>query len=119
MKFEEFINEAMDIPSSPELQTPAIKKDAREIISKIKGLAIGRTVTDAGDPKGAAAPNVDPSDVESLSMVLKNNAMEAVLGHKDQNDNIYITLINKQKITKRTITINAKATQFLRRLINS
>ena len=120
MKFEEFINELAVLPSSsPELQTQLDKSQARSMLQKVRGLRPGRLVDAEGNssqtPLAPAGNNNDSS--KNLSMILKNTSKELVLVNEDENKFLYITYINKQRMTKRTITIDNRSAMFLKRFI--
>lgn len=119
MKFNEFLNEfAAPPPSSPELQTINDKSAARQMLQKVRGLRPGRLVDAEGNSSTTPlAPAGNNNDNQNMSMILKNDSKELVLVHEDENKNLFITYVNKQKMTKRTITIDARAGMMLKRFI--
>lgn len=120
MKFNDFLTElAAPPPSSPELQTINDKSAARQMLQKVRGLRPGRLVDANGNSSStplAPAGNNNATS-ENMSMILKNDSKELVLVHEDENKNLFITYVNKQKMTKRTITIDSRASMMLKRFI--
>lgn len=134
MSFENFINEIAI--ANVELQTSDIRADAKTIIAKTRGLMPGRIIDANGDsstsnkPSGADAftpdnpratssmnTTQDDDKISDMFMILKNNATEVVFISKDANKNIFITIVNKQKVTKRTIAIEPRGATLLKRFI--
>ena len=126
MSFSKYLEEAI-IPSSPELQTQDSRKSAREAIKISRGKMQGRkvelddTIT-ANKMQRPQAPK-DPVDTlddamnDPLSTIIKNTATELVYVIKDEDNNLFITFINKQKMTKRTISLDARGAVLLKRSI--
>lgn len=134
MCFENFLNEIA--VANVELQTSDIRADAKTIIAKTRGLMPGRIIDANGDsstsnkPSGADAftpdnpratssmnTTQDDDKISDMFMILKNNATEVVFISKDANKNIFITIVNKQKVTKRTIAIEPRGATLLKRFI--
>lgn len=125
MNFKDFLNEEdlteyAPVKSSPEQQTFNTRQDARTIVQKTRGLMPGRFV----DPNGVASnspfnPDVkaDPNDHDKMSLIIKNTPEEVVFVNKDENGDIFITLVNKLKNTKRTIAIEPRGAKLLKRFI--
>lgn len=139
MSFKEFIQEAsleeLAVASSPEQQNTDARADARTIVAKVRGLMQGRMVDASGNPArpgatsnqqntNAFAPDnakndttqVADNDESGQSMILKNNAGEVVYVTKGE-DGLFITIVNKQRLTKRTIALDDRGATLLKRYI--
>ncbi len=139
MSFKEFIQEsALEeavVASSPEQQNTDARADARTIVAKVRGLMQGRMVDASGNPArpgatsnqqntNAFAPDnakndttqVADNDESGQSMILKNNAGEVVYVTKGE-DGLFITIVNKQRLTKRTIALDDRGATLLKRYI--
>lgn len=141
MSFKEFIQEAsleeLAVASSPEQQNTDARADARTIVAKVRGLMQGRMVDASGNPArpgatsnqqntNAFAPNNAKNDTTTTqaadndesgqSMILKNNAGEVVYVTKGE-DGLFITIVNKQRLTKRTIALDDRGATLLKRYI--
>ena len=139
MSFKEFIQEAsleeLAVASSPEQQNTDARADARTIVAKVRGLMQGRMVDANGNPArpgatsnqqntNAFAPDnakndttqVADNDESGQSMILKNNAGEVVYVTKGE-DGLFITIVNKQRLTKRTIALDDRGATLLKRYI--
>jgi hypothetical protein len=140
MSFKEFIQEAaleeVAVASSPEQQNTDARADARTIVAKVRGLMQGRMVDANGNPArpgstsnqqntNAFAPDsakndttaqVADNDESGQSMILKNNAGEVVYVTKGE-DGLFITIVNKQRLTKRTIALDDRGATLLKRYI--
>ena len=139
MSFKEFIQEAaleeVVVASSPEQQNTDARADARTIVAKVRGLMQGRMVDASGNPArpgatsnqqntNAFAPDnakndttqVADNDESGQSMILKNNAGEVVYVTKGE-DGLFITIVNKQRLTKRTIALDDRGATLLKRYI--
>lgn len=134
MCFENFLNEIA--VANVELQTSDIRADAKTIIAKTRGLMPGRVIDANGDsatsnqqggsdaftpdnPRARPGTGTTQEDdkIADMFMILKNNATEVVFISKDANKNIFITIVNKQKVTKRTIAIEPRGATLLKRFI--
>ena len=131
MTFNDFLDEA--VVSNVDIQNTDARADAKTIAQKTRGLMIGRTIdangntstnpnTNSGNafaPDNLKEPNQNgPKDAEAgYSVILKNNAGEVVYATKGENDELYITIVNKQKMTKRTIALESRGATFLKRFI--
>lgn len=140
MSFKEFIKDAtleevVVAASSPEQQNTDARADARTIVAKVRGLMQGRMVDASGNPArpgstsnqqntNAFAPDsakndttqVADNDESGQSMILKNNAGEVVYVTKGE-DGLFITIVNKQRLTKRTIALDDRGATLLKRYI--
>lgn len=140
MSFKEFIQESaleeVVVASSPEQQNTDARADARTIVAKVRGLMQGRMVDANGNPArpgatsnqqntNAFAPDsakndtttqVANNDESGQSMILKNNAGEVVYVTKGE-DGLFITIVNKQRLTKRTIALDDRGATLLKRYI--
>ena len=139
MSFKEFIKDAtleeVVVASSPEQQNTDARADARTIVAKVRGLMQGRMVDASGNPArpgatsnqqntNAFAPDsakndttqVADNDESGQSMILKNNAGEVVYVTKGE-DGLFITIVNKQRLTKRTIALDDRGATLLKRYI--
>ncbi len=141
MSFKEFIKDAtleeVVVASSPEQQNTDARADARTIVAKVRGLMQGRMVDASGNPArpgstsnqqntNAFAPNNAKNDTTTTqaadndesgqSMILKNNAGEVVYVTKGE-DGLFITIVNKQRLTKRTIALDDRGATLLKRYI--
>ena len=124
MNFKEYLTE-FNLNSTPELQTSRDRSDARELLTKIRTYPVGRSITANKTQTKEADPfTASQEDDESNfamndkdPMVLKNNSLEMVIVDKDENGQLFITLLNKQKQTKRTIAIETRGSQLLKRYI--
>ena len=140
MSFKEFIQDATleeaVVASSPEQQNTDARADARTIVAKVRGLMQGRMVDASGNPArpgstsnqqntNAFAPNnakndtttqAADNDESGQSMILKNNAGEVVYVTKGE-DGLFITIVNKQRLTKRTIALDDRGATLLKRYI--
>ena len=139
MSFKEFIQESaleeVVVASSPEQQNTDARADARTIVAKVRGLMQGRMVDASGNPArpgttsnqqntNAFAPDnakndttqVADNDESGQSMILKNNAGEVVYVTKGE-DGLFITIVNKQRLTKRTIALDDRGATLLKRYI--
>jgi hypothetical protein len=140
MSFKEFIKDAtleeVVVASSPEQQNTDARADARTIVAKVRGLMQGRMVDASGNPArpgstsnqqntNAFAPNSAKNDTTTQaadndesgqSMILKNNAGEVVYVTKGE-DGLFITIVNKQRLTKRTIALDDRGATLLKRYI--
>ncbi len=140
MSFKEFIQEAsleeLAVASSPEQQNTDARADARTIVAKVRGLMQGRMVDANGNPArpgstsnqqntNAFAPDSAKNDTTTQaadndesgqSMILKNNAGEVVYVTKGE-DGLFITIVNKQRLTKRTIALDDRGATLLKRYI--
>ena len=140
MSFKEFIQEAaleeVVVASSPEQQNTDARADARTIVAKVRGLMQGRMVDASGNPArpgatsnqqntNAFAPDsakndtttqATDNDESGQSMILKNNAGEVVYVTKGE-DGLFITIVNKQRLTKRTIALDDRGATLLKRYI--
>lgn len=140
MSFKEFIQEATleeaVVASSPEQQNTDARADARTIVAKVRGLMQGRMVDASGNPArpgstsnqqntNAFAPDnakndtttqVADNDESGQSMILKNNTGEVVYVTKGE-DGLFITIVNKQRLTKRTIALDDRGATLLKRYI--
>ena len=140
MSFKEFIKDAtleeVVVASSPEQQNTDARADARTIVAKVRGLMQGRMVDASGNPArpgstsnqqntNAFAPNnakndtttqAADNDESGQSMILKNNAGEVVYVTKGE-DGLFITIVNKQRLTKRTIALDDRGATLLKRYI--
>ena len=139
MSFKEFIQEAsleeLAVASSPEQQNTDARADARTIVAKVRGLMQGRMVDASGNPArpgstsnqqntNAFVPNnakndttqAADNDESGQSMILKNNAGEVVYVTKGE-DGLFITIVNKQRLTKRTIALDDRGATLLKRYI--
>ena len=131
MTFNDFLDEA--VVSNADIQNTDARADAKTIAKKTRGLMIGRTIDANGNagtnptansgnafaPDNLKEPNTNgPKDEEAgYSVILKNNASEVVYATKGENDELYITIVNKQKMTKRTIALESRGATFLKRFI--
>lgn len=139
MSFKEFIQESaleeVAVASSPEQQNTDARADARTIVAKVRGLMQGRMVDASGNSArpvatsnqqntNAFAPDsakndttqVADNDESGQSMILKNNAGEVVYVTKGE-DGLFITIVNKQRLTKRTIALDDRGATLLKRYI--
>lgn len=140
MSFKEFIQESaleeVVVASSPEQQNTDARADARTIVAKVRGLMQGRMVDASGNPArpgatsnqqntNAFAPDsakndtttqATDNDESGQSMILKNNAGEVVYVTKGE-DGLFITIVNKQRLTKRTIALDDRGATLLKRYI--
>ena len=140
MSFKEFIKDAtleeVVVASSPEQQNTDARADARTIVAKVRGLMQGRMVDASGNPArpgatsnqqntNAFAPDSAKNDTTTQaadndesgqSMILKNNAGEVVYVTKGE-DGLFITIVNKQRLTKRTIALDDRGATLLKRYI--
>ena len=137
MSFTNFLNEF--VQSASEVQNPDARADAKTIVAKTRGLMPGRLIDANGNTKTSSAiqnnqsaitPNpiqdngktpVDnisnEKDLSDYSMVLKNNSDEIVYVTKDNDKNVYITIVNKRRQTKRTISLETRGSTLLKRFI--
>lgn len=131
MTFNDYLSEA--VVSNADIQNTDARADAKAIAQKTRGLMIGRTIDANGNtstnpnansgnafaPDNLKAPTTNgPKDEEAgYSVILKNNASEVVYATKGENDELYITIVNKQKMTKRTIALESRGATFLKRFI--
>ena len=130
MTFNDFLDEA--VVSNADIQNTDARADAKSIAQKTRGLMIGRTIDANGNtgtnpnansgnafaPDNLKEPTNGPKDEEAgYSVILKNNASEVVYATKGENDELYITIVNKQKMTKRTIALESRGATFLKRFI--
>lgn len=131
MTFNDFLSEA--VVSNADIQNTDARADAKSIAQKTRGLMIGRTIDANGNtgtnpnansgnafaPDNLKEPTTNgPKDEEAgYSVILKNNASEVVYATKGENDELYITIVNKQKMTKRTIALESRGATFLKRFI--
>ncbi len=130
MTFNDFLSEA--VVSNADIQNTDARADAKSIAQKTRGLMIGRTIDANGNtgtnpnansgnafaPDNLKEPTNGPKDEEAgYSVILKNNASEVVYATKGENDELYITIVNKQKMTKRTIALESRGATFLKRFI--
>lgn len=130
MTFNDFLSEA--VVSNADIQNTDARADAKAIAQKTRGLMIGRTIDANGNtgtnpnansgnafaPDNLKEPTNGPKDEEAgYSVILKNNASEVVYATKGENDELYITIVNKQKMTKRTIALESRGATFLKRFI--
>lgn len=118
--FNEFLEE-QTVESTPEIITAQEKQAARSIIALARGLRPGRIVdfTPQENTKSTGAnvaTAVTGQAKQEASLILKNNSKELVYADK-QEDYLMITLINKQRFTKRTIAIEARGAMLLKRFI--
>ena len=140
MSFKEFIQESaleeVVVASSPEQQNTDARADARTIVAKVRGLMQGRMVDASGNParpgatsnqqntnvfapdsaKNDTTTQVADNDESGQSMILKNNAGEVVYVTKGE-DGLFITIVNKQRLTKRTIALDDRGATLLKRYI--
>ena len=120
MKFKEYITEFFNIKSSPEMQNTDSKNDAREIAKLTRGKTPGKYLDSNGMASNSpfnADIKQDTQDKSKMSLILKNTAEEVVFVNKDQNGDLFITLVNKMKSTKRTIALDKRGSMFLKRFI--
>lgn len=134
MSFIDYLEEAI-IPSTGEQQNTDARSDAKTIIAKTRGLMIGRTVDADGNTNTSAAANKNTNaftpdnikqdnvaasnqnDETNYSVILKNTAAEIVYVTKGENNELFITLVNKQRVTKRTIALEQRAATILKKFI--
>ncbi len=120
MSFKDFLSEEK-LSSSPEQQNTQTKADAKQIIAQIRGLAQGRSVvaksTASSDPFSTSGEQAPNSVNDKDPLILKNDGYEAVIVDKDPDGQVFITLVNKQKQTKRTIALDSRGGSLLKRYI--
>ena len=120
MKFKEYLTEFFNIKSSPEMQNTDSKNDAREISKLTRGKMPGKYLDSNGSASNSpfnADIKQDTQDKSKMSLILKNTAEEVVFVNKDQSGDLFITLVNKMKSTKRTIALDKRGSLFLKRFI--
>ncbi len=120
MKFKEYITEFFNIKSSPEMQNTDSKNDAREIAKLTRGKMPGKYLDSNGTASNSpfnADIKQDTQDKSKMSLILKNTAEEVVFVNKDQNGDLFITLVNKMRSTKRTIALDKRGSMLLKRFI--
>lgn len=133
MKFTEFeeLNE-LNVGSATELQNTDVRADARTIIAKTRGMMQGRKIdangsaikaggnqqnTNAFEPETSNNTTADnDAGIGQESMILKNTPGEVVYVTKGENG-IFITIVNKQRVTKRTIALDDRGATLLKRYI--
>lgn len=116
MKFTEFLDEAV----GSEIQTAETRADVKSIIQKTRGVTAGRTVSQAGkefDPVGRDDLNSPAVNKDKEPIMLKNNANEIVYADKDAEGLLTLTIINRQKQTKRSISLDMRGMSLLKRYI--
>ena len=124
MNFKDYLTE-FNLSSTPELQTSRDRSDARQLLVKVRTYPVGRSITATQNQSKETDPFTTSSDEESsLSsmndkdpMVIKNNSLEMVIVDKHEDGQVFITLLNKQKQRKRTIAIETRGGQLLKRYI--
>lgn len=107
MEFQEFLTENTTLlRSSPEIIHFNERQATRELLTKFRGAMVGKTIMTTDD----VGNNVE-------NKVIKQDSYELIFSSKDENDNLKITLINKQKMTKRTFVIPKMGSVHLKRFI--
>lgn len=132
MSFTNFLDEAI-VASTGEQQNTDSRADARTIVAKTRGLMQGRLIDSNGNPAKAGTisnqQNANPfapdntkndttqvNDESNQSMILKNTPAEVVYVTKGE-DGLFITIVNKQRLTKRTISLDDRGATLLKRYI--
>lgn len=116
MKFTEFLDEAI----GSEIQTAETRADVKAIIKKTRGVTVGRTVAQAGKEfaaVGGAEVDSPVATKDKEPVMLKNNANEIVYADKDAEGILTLTIVNRQRQTKRSISLDARAMALLKRYI--
>lgn len=120
MSFKEYISERV-VKSDAEIQDKNDRIQAKELISGARGAVPGReiakVVDDFEDDETNIAQPGRKADEEKTIMVLKNNMDELVYVDKNAVGDLYITIVNKRRMTKRTIGLDRMASSYLKRFI--
>lgn len=122
LSFDSFLNE-LTVPNTAEVISVADKQEARRIVGLTRSLRPGRLAdlsnqeNTQGITKSTAAVPASGGDQEGLSLIIKNDSKEIVYVDKSNDGFLLITYINKQRFSKRTVTLEARGALLLKRFI--
>ena len=121
LSFDSFLNE-LTVPNTPEVISVVDKQEARRIVGLTRSLRPGRlgdlsNQENTQGTKSTVAVPASGSNQDGLSLIIKNDSKEVVYVDKSDDGFLLITYINKQRFSKRTVTLEARGALLLKRFI--